>query len=157
LRTSLAPRRPQAAKASQSRGATRATRSGSLPMGETQEADKREGGGHFSGRASRETEEFIWKIRRGAIVIVFGVSTLELVRHLIYDLRGSDFARSVRVKCCYRENDVRGALAGHERPVDIHPAFWTQANEDAAKAALELSERANERFSKNAKKTECRT
>jgi hypothetical protein len=98
--------------------------------------------------ASRETEDFVWEIRRGAIVIVFGVATLDKVRALVYSMRGGDFAKSVRVKCCYREADVRGALAGHERPVDIHPAFWTQANEDAARVALELSERANARVSR---------
>ena len=40
-------------------------------------------------------------------------------------------------------------LSKGDRPVDIHPAFWTQANEDAARVALELSERANSRVSAN--------
>lgn len=115
-------------------------------MGENQTASDRAGGGHNRRREASETKAFVWKIRRGAVVVVFGVLTLEAVRKLL-PMRGADFARSVRVRCCYREADVRAALAGIDRPVDIHPAFWTQANEDAARVALELSERANQRAS----------
>lgn len=114
-------------------------------MDETQATDKRARGWDNGIGASRETEGFVWKIRRGAIVIVHGVATLELVRKLLYDLRGSEFAITVRCRCCYRENDVRGALAGQNRPVDIHPAFYRLANEDAAKLAEMLAEAANQR------------
>lgn len=123
-------------------------------MGPNETASERESGGYYGRGESRETEAFIWKVRRGAVVIVYGAATLDLVRKRIYELRGSDFARSVRVRCCYRENDVRGALAGINRPVDIHPAFCRQANEDAANAAQMLADAANARFSK---RTDCRT
>lgn len=115
-------------------------------MGHSEATSERKTGGYIRSREARETEAFVWKIRRGAVVIVFGVLTLEAVRKLL-PMRGADFARSVRVRCCYREADVRAALAGIDRPVDIHPAFWTQANEDAARVALELAERANARAS----------
>lgn len=123
-------------------------------MGESEIAGERAGRWDNGLGASRETEAFVWKVRRGAIVIVHGVATLDLVRKLLYDLRGSEFAITVRCRCCYRENDVRGALAGQNRPVDIHPAFYRLANEDAAKLAETLAEAANSRF---AKKTDCRT
>lgn len=92
------------------------------------------------------------RLEPGSIVIVHTVALVDYVRRMIYDLRGSEFARSCRVRCVHTEDDARGALAGQSLPVAIDHSF----RDYAGMYVQEVVERLAARSTARAKKTDCR-
>jgi len=98
-----------------------------------------------SGRRSGRTKALVLNLKRDSIVIVHQTALIEYVRKMIYDLRGSEFARSCKVRCIYRGSDVARTLAGESRPVAVDHAFWDFAASDAIEEVEKQAARCNDR------------
>ncbi len=114
-------------------------------MGTSEATSERAGGGDNGGRRSGKTKALVLGLERHSIVIVHATALVDYVRAMIYDLRGSAFAHTCRVRCIYRGSDVARTLAGESRPVAVDHAFFDYAAQDAIDKVQKAVERINER------------